>query len=158
MSSLTFQLPNILGLDMDDCIKPARSLWDDSLLTGHPLIDDDHRNLFAIILRLDELSAAAAPTDVLSDVLCQLADYSREHFDREEKLMRIVRYNKYTDHVKEHHVFVRKLTIVVDAFERGRSSAIDDCRSFVLDWFRDHVGRIDREFACHVREIARAAN
>jgi len=138
----------------DGAVSPTASLWDDGMLIGHPDIDRDHRTLFAIIRRVDELAATEASVDAVSEVLCQLADYSREHFAREENLMRLSRFPRCTEHVVEHYKFIRKLTVLVDIFERGRPDVIPECRAFLGDWFVGHISLDDMEFGAHLRAIA----
>lgn len=138
--------------DGDGSAPLAPSLWDDSLLLGQPDLDNDHRALFAMIVRLDTLGTSSDPGAAVSDVLCQLADYSREHFAREENLMRLCRFPRCSEHVVEHYKFIRQLTVLVDIFERGRPDVVPECRAFLGRWFLDHISVADMEFANYLRD------
>lgn len=128
-----------------------RTGWDDRLSIGHPEIDREHMALFAIGSRLSDAGPSAGSEYVMSDVLCELADYARDHFGREETLMRIAKFSRCIEHVLEHWKFIQKLTRLIDAYERGRPDVLPELREFLGEWLTSHISIDDREFGDFLR-------
>jgi len=62
--------------------------WDPSFVTGHAQIDADHRLLFQQLNRLDLAIRRGSAEHELLEVLDFLLRYARDHFAREEQVMR----------------------------------------------------------------------
>ena len=121
-------------------------LWDDRLLFGHPDIDRDHKSLFAIASRLFATKQSAISFTIIGDVLSQLADYAGEHFSHEELLMYQANYPGYDEHICQHIDFIRKLSIMIDTYERGRVDVLPELQSMLFDWLLNHTSEADRKF------------
>ena len=137
--------------------------WDDQLLIGHEMIDCQHKGLFALADRLYEAECNRAPQDVVCEVLCELADYSMEHFSAEENLMRIASFPHFAEHLAEHWSFIQKITILINDYERGKPSIQTECRVFLVDWLCSHILIEDKKFSeflknSRVRALAMAPN
>ena len=126
--------------------------WDDRMLIGHAEIDREHRRLFEVAERLDGEGEDGAPAGEICEVLCELADYSRDHFAREENLMRIARFPRCVEHVVEHWKFIQTLTRLNDAYERGRTEVLPELRAFLGEWLASHITVDDRQFGDFLRQ------
>jgi hemerythrin len=121
------------------------TLWSDSLLTGVSAIDADHKRLIDTINRLEGVTSAKDSRDVLKEVLISLLDYTKYHFDREEKLMQVaVGYLGAQAHKLEHRTFVKKVDDYVAAFCAGQEFS-EDMTLFLYRWFVNHINKTDRE-------------
>ncbi|MGI9132959.1 MAG: bacteriohemerythrin, partial [Rhodoferax sp.] len=76
--------------------------WTQSLETGNPDIDNDHRNLIAKIDTMLDAIAKGRTNDALADTVEELIRYTHEHFAREEAEMQRIGYCDMPLHVKEH--------------------------------------------------------
>ena len=65
--------------------------WSDSLLVGHPEIDEEHKGIFVFAAALRDIDTTSAPPSTVSDIICRLVDYASTHFGHEEELMREAR-------------------------------------------------------------------
>ncbi|HLO78781.1 MAG TPA: bacteriohemerythrin [Magnetospirillum sp.] len=121
--------------------------WDDNLLTGHSMIDDDHKRLFAYIDELHSAMTKGAGAEVIEGVVAKLVDYTREHFGREEKLMALGGYDGRDGHLKAHRDFIAK----VEEFQgrlRQRSGTVSmEVLTFLRDWLINHIQKTDKHFA-----------
>lgn len=127
--------------------------WDETLLMGIPLIDDQHRQLFA---RLDALLFAIRSGSSAAEVartLAFLREYVATHFTAEEGLMRESDYPLVAEHKAQHGAFTRDLALLEDEHRRdGPSpSLVLHVNARVTAWLRDHIYRLDRSLADHLR-------
>ena len=121
-------------------------LWDDRLLLGHPDIDREHKSLFAIAARLFSQNQTSVSYHIIGAVLSELADYTSEHFGHEEILMDQAKYPGCDEHICHHLDFIQKLSVMVDAYERGRTDILPELQSFLFEWLLNHISEDDRKF------------
>jgi hemerythrin len=69
---------------------------------GTALIGGDHRYLIALIDTVELALRTADESDPLVTALDQLVPYTHDRFDREERLMRAIRYPACEQHRRSH--------------------------------------------------------
>jgi hemerythrin-like metal-binding protein len=113
--------------------------WRKEFETGISEVDHEHRELIALINRLDnELGQETSRERIamfLGEVLAQIS----AHFALEEANMRRYSYDRYAEHKAEHERLLDELLQLLEDCEKGR---YDDSRrrlsEAVQDWFVDH--------------------
>jgi hemerythrin len=134
--------------------------WNAALSVGHPVIDDQHRELFA---RADELIDAMMQGKAaaeMEELFVFLRDYCREHFSTEEKLMVATRFPGAVAHLALHREFVRQFKELEDLMaEKGATSLVVlGTKDLIRGWLVNHIGTVDQQLAAHLRgQAARAA-
>ena len=113
--------------------------WSDSLLVGHPEIDEEHKGIFAFAAALHDLDLENAPSSTVSDIICKLVDYASMHLGHEEELMRVAQYPLISGHSIEHWKFFGHLTEIIDDYERGREDVLPKCLAFLTNWLTKHI-------------------
>lgn len=129
--------------------------WDDKYLTGHGEIDDEHRQLFAILNQLHDALKGQRGELAMLTTLDELARYAVRHFATEERLMTEYAYPEGAAHCRLHQDFTRQLTAL-----RRRAAELHpfELLNFIGEWITDHVGRSDVRFGRYLRSLtARAA-
>jgi hemerythrin len=132
--------------------------WRESWTLDVGFMDEDHRALAAMLNRLarDYRSWAGLPAcpirrpdaPPLLDALAELAQFTREHFQREEEVMRIDGYSALPDHKSEHDQLLAELiSLSRELRDSGRQWLDADLLAFLKDWFLGHVLEMDRELA-----------
>lgn len=121
--------------------------WRPQMAVGNALIDGDHRYLIALINNV-ELALGSAARAPLVAALDQLAQYTLDHFEREEKLMRAMRYAGYERHRQSHRDLAQQLIGIRAAFETAGSGEAAAGGSEALiallrSWLLDHVLKED---------------
>ena len=125
----------------------ARSpLWNDRLLIGHPTIDHEHMQLFLLVSQLFDADVPHRSRDVVSNVLCTMADYALIHFGHEEHFMVTSHYPLYLVHAQHHSRFITKLSVLINDYEQGSVDVLPGCKSFLVDWLLTHISVDDRTF------------
>ena len=76
--------------------------WNKSLETGHPIVDGQHKNLFAMINNLHTSIQEGHSNLVLIETMEKLSAYVETHFKTEEELMISHHYEQYAEHKLEH--------------------------------------------------------
>jgi|GEM_PF-473344 hemerythrin-like metal-binding domain len=121
------------------------SSWSDSMICGIPAIDEQHKELFRQIDILRDRSNK----DRIPSVLRFLADYVVKHFNDEESLHLGSRYPKAAQHRKVHETFVKTFIDLKRKFDAsgGDLATALELNKIVYDWLRQHVMKVDKEFA-----------
>ncbi|MGE5516226.1 MAG: bacteriohemerythrin [Bacteroidota bacterium] len=121
--------------------------WDDGLLTGHSMIDDDHKRLFAYIDELHGAMTKGAGADVVGEVVGKLVAYTRDHFGREEKLMGLGGYGEREAHLQAHRDFIAKVEEFQRRLEQRSGTISMEVLVFLRDWLVNHINKTDKHFA-----------
>ncbi len=95
--------------------------WDKTLSVGDSDIDEDHKHLMSIINDLYGAMAQGDSRAVVSDILSDLAEYAKDHFLREERIMDEFEYAHAAEHKQEHAELTGTLTQMREDFETGRT-------------------------------------
>lgn len=120
--------------------------WPGELLTGHPMIDADHEHLVGIVNRLADAVARDDSDDDVGTTLCELADYTREHFEREEHYMERIRHPDAEGHKLNHGDILSALSRVALDYELGHAVRAD-LLALLAHWITDHIMRYDKRLA-----------
>lgn len=126
--------------------------WDGSLSVDHPNIDKDHKHLIEIINRLHDAIEQKHGEDIIGEVLSELADYTSEHFTREEHVMIHFRYPELDEHRRQHVDLINQLSKLIHNFELGRATVTPDTMEFLRHWLIDHVQRTDMKLAGFLKD------
>ena len=121
--------------------------WDDSIITGIPAIDEDHKKLVDMLNDLFAACFAAQGPAVLGNILDQLLDYTKYHFEREEKMLEEANYERLEAHRGEHKRMVAQVEKIRNDFQSGATHDLsNDTLRFLSRWLTDHIQAEDREF------------
>lgn len=128
--------------------------WSDDLAVGNTFIDNDHQKLIDMVNRLHALMAEGKGKDVIGKVLHNLITYTREHFRREEDLMRSLRYPDLDAHYEEHEKLLKQVLDLHQKFENGTATLSVQVLHFLRDWLINHIGKSDKQLADASRALA----
>lgn len=119
-------------------------LWNDRFSLGIKTIDEQHKKLFDLIERTQELIQDAEDGidcyDEIVSVLNQLADYTVYHFEYEEKEMKQVGFEGLDLHIEQHQAFVEKVNeFLATDIDENHLAVIVEVVSFLLGWVSEHI-------------------
>ena len=119
--------------------------WNASLETGNTVVDNDHKVLIKQINLLGDALKAGTAKDQLATMIAFLNKYTREHFAREEQIMKDVTCPTTGQNCTAPKLLVAKLDGWVAKLNAGGAST-----SLVLEiykesseWLRSHIVGID---------------
>ena len=135
--------------------------WLEDLRLGIPKIDEDHKNLFKYMIRLEEINQqlASGHVDCNSEIawlLEQLHQYSIEHFEEEERLMDISGYPDAKLHIMIHDWFKDRMEKEYEVFKVEGSKALPRLLRFVRIWWEEHIKNIDKNYSDHLKKFLEA--
>lgn len=121
--------------------------WKKEYETGVVLIDKQHRNLVDIINNLHDAHSQTKEKEILRKSIIKLVDYTKYHFNYEEKHMTQFSYNKIEGHKKLHKVFISQLVVILEELKKGDYlNLTDDILKFLTNWLIGHILKQDREY------------
>ncbi len=123
-------------------------MWRDEMSVGNGRIDQDHRYLFCLINTIEFSLSSCGDKDILETALDQLDYYTKDHFEREEKLMLKISYPKYPDQRSAHELLISQLAeirekIITIKDKPDMQDIIPDITELLRNWLLDHVLKDD---------------
>lgn len=116
--------------------------WDQSMDTGNPMLDREHRALVALLNKVLEISAAPDRDVEIMHALTDMYLYAKEHFFDEEGLMERVGYPERERHMDLHRTFVEKAKALTDDCLEG-SLDFAEFAEYLMEWLKRHIADED---------------
>lgn len=120
--------------------------WNDGFLIGVAEVDRQHRHLVEILNRLHEAMRAGNPQRELQRVMQDLVNYTRYHFDAEERAMREAGYPELNPHQQKHRAMVARVAAFSDEMVSGKATVTMRLMVFLKEWLAKHILETDRRF------------
>ena len=132
-----------------------RSLkWSMSHAVFVPEIDDEHREIFEAVSKLEEaLSSRDLP--VIRELTQRLVTCTVEHFAHEERLMRAARYESLRWHKRQHIAARKNVRQFVVGIEQGDAQAGVALVDYLKSWLPKHTRLPDRMMGAFLRNRQR---
>lgn len=124
---------------------PVLLVWNDQYSVQIPEIDQQHKKLFALINNLYDQIMQGHAEEAIDSTLKALIDYTRIHFDFEERLMREGNYIHYAEHCAAHAELIRRIAEFDGKKLRGDLG--DELMAFLFDWLTVHILEEDMKYA-----------
>ncbi|MBI4290715.1 MAG: hemerythrin family protein [Betaproteobacteria bacterium] len=119
--------------------------WTNVIEVGHAEIDAQHRRLLHLCTDvIERLLHSGDPKSSMSQ-LQELIDFTEEHFEFEEDLMRSVNYPGLDRHAKYHSLLLAELRTFVYRVHQGEGATAVGTMSFLWSWLNLHIDSMDRE-------------
>jgi hemerythrin len=119
-------------------------IWKPEYNLGIPIVDEQHRGVVTIINSLYYGMQNKHGEDVLVPVNGMINEYTRIHFETEEKFLEKCKYPELEEHKEFHRELTSKLNMVGKESLRHRDPKgfID----FLKEWWINHICDKDRAF------------
>jgi len=124
--------------------------WKEDYSVGIETIDDDHKKLLTLINNLQ--TAVYYPTGEAFErqALKELVDYTKYHFEREEKMMLDNEYPDYGPHKAQHEAMIAKVQAFCKAYEQDPEGTVQEMTTFLRDWLLKHINGTDQKYCAHL--------
>ena len=129
--------------------------FDESLVTGNTMIDNQHKELIAKIDALLTCCEQGGGKVQAIKMLDYLENYTEFHFAEEEKLQKEVSYPALEGHRQKHEEFKKAVEVLYDMLveEEGPSEAfVAAVKKNVVDWLFDHIKNMDQALAAYIKQ------
>lgn len=119
--------------------------------TGISFIDEEHKKLFEIAnaayeLLIDEF--IPDKYDYIMEVVGELKEYAKYHFDHEEAYMANMNYRKFLSHKVVHDSFIEKINEYdADIIDEKQKESLLELLDFLTTWLVEHILMKDKPIA-----------
>ena len=120
--------------------------WNDSFSANVQMIDSQHKKLFQIMNDLGAAMSSGKGKEAIEQTLASLFDYTKYHFDAEERHMRLHNYSDMEKHMKIHEEFIDKIMDLKKKLKIGGCALTVETMHFISSWLREHIMIKDKEF------------
>lgn len=121
--------------------------WKESYSVHIDLIDGQHKQLFALIEKLQQGIEQDRDREIIREIIFELVHYTEYHFSAEEELMRRYKYPAYEAHKAEHTRFIKEVRELIDDMVHGKVALSDKALNFLNSWIVSHIGKVDQRLA-----------
>ncbi len=139
-----------------------RSLeWIRELESGDVALDNHTRDFIRHANIFIDMRDSTYKEEELDKFLGILTEYSRNHFNAQEEIMKRTHYPSYEEHIAEHKKFIHSVSKLYrvklnqkknlspndeDFDNRGIDGVIRDTYDFIINWYDNHLLSADRRF------------
>ena len=120
--------------------------WEDKFSVNIPELDAQHKHPFYLLNRLHEALLYKRGSDVMTDTIEEMVEYTKGHFRAEEDLMRRRRFPGLDAHAQEHDKLRKKVLEFQRQFADGKVALISELIDFLREWFIKHVTETDSQY------------
>lgn len=124
--------------------------FDENLLTGNKLIDEQHKELFARMEHFADVCENGDGKVEAIQMLSYLSEYTDFHFNAEEALQKEANYPEYEGHLAKHVIFKKNLSDLknfLDEIDGPNEEFVKAVENNVVNWFMYHIQTFDRSVA-----------
>ena len=124
--------------------------WENKYNLGIPVIDEQHKKLLDLCnelhkgLLLYRSNEGAGWQTALSSTVREAVQYTKFHFDTEEKILAAVGYKNLAHHKQCHAEFVNTLTQILLTFQDATLQTAFDFCTYLKEWVLTHISYEDR--------------
>lgn len=130
--------------------------WTDSFSIGIPAMDQQHRHLIELINKLDQAVRISKKNPATPAILTELVEYTKSHFEAEEKVMKESGYPGIEEHRAIHQKLLREVTDTMEKVNSGKLTASTNTSDFLQIWLEKHLAGYDCKYAEHIAAMKTA--
>ena len=117
--------------------------WDESYSVKIKSIDEQHKKLIDIVNKLHDAMSAGKSKEHIGDILNEVLDYTKYHFNYEEALMQKAGYEDLEGHKKIHNKFVSQIENFCERQKKGDLFLSFELSTSLFDWLINHIKGTD---------------
>lgn len=119
--------------------------WEDTFNTGFDKVDSQHKYLLTLLNELSKAYYEGQTKSLISEILFKLEDYSYEHFEDEERILRSVEGLPSEKHKLEHANFMQMLRDLKFNYISDNAEITEELLDFLINWLSMHIYGIDQK-------------
>ncbi|WP_027720539.1 bacteriohemerythrin [Maridesulfovibrio zosterae] len=127
--------------------------WKDGYSVGVRSIDDEHKQLLAMINRAYDSVENMEEEKVMIELVDEMRRYAMIHFATEEKMMLQYDYPFSNEHKLQHNDFMIKAASSNNILDSS-ASGVEPVKIFkyLADWLREHILKTDKKLGEFLNE------
>lgn len=120
--------------------------WTSALATGVKIVDQQHKVLVGMVNKLYVGMKSGQGQGVLKKLLEDLATYTVQHFDMEERYFDQFNYAETAAHKKAHTELKSQVMDFIGKVNSGTANISMDLMNFLRDWLVNHICKTDKRY------------
>jgi hemerythrin len=128
--------------------------WNDELSTGIQEIDDQHRQLIALLNEFYAAVERGEREEGIRTLFEGVDNYTVFHFSHEEAFMERIGYPDLASHREIHAMFRQEYRTAMERHEAGDRKAVRDLVAFLFSWLYTHINKTDKRYAAFFHQKA----
>ncbi len=121
-------------------------VWKEIYSIGVKEIDDQHKKLLQIANTFLKARLEEKETEVLKETFVNLIDYTKYHFETEEKHMEKNKYDGLTEQKRQHQMLIKQIVQVLNHLKAGETYAVDELENLLKNWLVKHILDHDKKY------------
>jgi hemerythrin-like metal-binding protein len=117
--------------------------WKPEYSVGIASMDDEHREMIALINDVYAKLGTSPDADTIEDCLEEIFKTISLHFALEERIMREQGYDEYEDHKEDHEDLLDEIRDLMDEFVNSPTQGARMLEERLSDWFAQHFASFD---------------
>lgn len=146
MTNQTSSTPAERGKDSKDGTFFARLVWRTAYESGHPVIDTQHRQLFAHANELLTAVSQEQPKQEINRCIAALIEEVVQHFRDEEVILTAAKFATIEQHILLHRQLTAKAVALVVRFHSGTLNFAELYQFLAYEVVAQHILGADRDF------------
>lgn len=127
-------------------------VWEDKYKVGVKEFDEQHKKLIELINKLYDAMKQGHGKDVLKSILNDLFEYTKYHFETEEKYFSDYNYPDKNEHVKVHNELRNKVIDLKNKLDNGTTVISGELMKFLKEWLVNHIMDSDKKYGTFFNE------
>ena len=127
--------------------------WKERYSIHYQGIDQQHKELLAILNDLVDLVEQRTESDQVRAVFGRLCDYAMKHFSAEERFLSASGYGRLAHQQAEHAWFINRILELDRSYDPTDPTLLDTTLSFLKEWFTDHIMKSDQDYSGWVKSF-----
>jgi len=127
--------------------------WSDMYSVGYEDIDNQHKKLVELINQMFSAFAEGKADEILTPIIDELVNYTKYHFDLEEKYFYKYNYPDTDKHVELHQGFITSIINFKDADNKKKGNTQYEVFNYIKKWLVDHILGADMEYSIFFKKL-----
>ncbi|MEE4277747.1 MAG: bacteriohemerythrin [Halieaceae bacterium] len=111
-----------------------------------PAMDKDHQKIFDYVNRVHALIKDRAPAGEQVETLREMADFTEQHFAREEAMMQREGFPGLEEQQEQHRMLLDRVKETLAAIARGERVNMIGVLNFLNSWLITHIMKLDHQY------------
>ncbi len=137
---------------------PGQIKWEKKFELGVDEIDTQHKKWVEILNRFIAAREANKEKEVLKDILQEVVDYTRYHFETEERHMKEHGYELLEQHKQQHAMLVKQVADVIRTININEKKAVLSLEVLLKNWVLKHILTTDKIYGEYLKRHKQVAS
>lgn len=121
--------------------------WQDSYSVGVPAFDNSHKQLFACFNDFYAAMQSGKSQTQIGEILQKTYDYTKQHFESEEKWLAAKNDPELTAHKAQHLKFQAQIQELIRQNKEGKIGLSGAVSKALREWLSGHIMAVDQSYA-----------